>query len=186
MTPAPQSPSTLLPSSQATAPEAGTAVVTARLLTGQSREALSVAEKAVDSGCLQPNAELLDRIRGEYLDMPGLKLTLPQAQRLWHLRERECEALLGALIDAKFLWRRSDGRFARVSELGGYRQTSAHGQDAPGTAGVSNDARSRTLTPNVQSSVQPNQHSGAIVSTSRVELMSIRADVSRTESRHRE
>ena len=51
--------------------------------------------------------------------MPGLSLTRLQAQRLWHLRERECEALLGALIDAKVLWRRSDGRFARVSERGG-------------------------------------------------------------------
>ena len=49
--------------------------------------------------------------------MPGLKLTLPQAQRLWRLRERECEELLGALIDAKFLCRRSDGQFA-LSELG--------------------------------------------------------------------
>jgi hypothetical protein len=117
--PAPQSPSTLLPSSQATAPEAGTAVVPARLLTGQSREGLSVAEKAIDSTCLPPNAQLLDQIRGEYLEMPGLKLTLPQAQRLWHLRERECEGLLGALIDAKFLCRNSDGRFARTSELGG-------------------------------------------------------------------
>jgi hypothetical protein len=49
--------------------------------------------------------------------MPGLKLTLPQAQRLWHLREQECEELLGALIDAKFLGRSSDGQFVRVSEL---------------------------------------------------------------------
>ena len=166
--PGPHSPSTLPPSLQTKVPEPGTAVVSARLMTQQPREGSSAAEKAAGSIPLPPNAQLLDQIRGEYLDMPGLKLTLPQAQRLWHLRERECEALLGALIDAKFLWRRSDGRFARVSELGGHRQTSAHGQDAPGTAGGSNDARSRTLTPNVQSSVQPNQHSGAIVSTSRL------------------
>ena len=117
--PVPQSPSTLPLSSRATAPESATAVVPARLLTGQPREDLSIAEKAVDSTCLQPNAQLLDRIRGEYLDMPGLKLTLPQAQRLWDLRERECEELLGALIDARFLCRNADGRFARTSELGG-------------------------------------------------------------------
>lgn len=79
----------------------------------------SAAEKATGSIPLPPNAQLLDQIRGEYLDMPGLKLTLPQAQRLWHLRERECEALLRVLIDAKFLCRNSDGRFVRVSELGG-------------------------------------------------------------------
>jgi hypothetical protein len=39
----------------------------------------------------------------EYLEMPGLTLTLPQVQRFWHLRRRECEELLGALIVAKFL-----------------------------------------------------------------------------------
>ena len=32
-----------------------------------------------------PLSELLGRIRGEYLEMPGLKLTLAQAQRLWGL-----------------------------------------------------------------------------------------------------
>ena len=116
MTPTSQSPSILGPSSQAKAPEGGTAVVPARLMT-QPREGLSVAEKAAASTCLPPNAQLLDRIRGEYLEMPGLTLTLPQAQRLWDLRGRECEELLGALIDAKFLCRKSDGRYARVSEL---------------------------------------------------------------------
>jgi hypothetical protein len=117
VTPTSQSPSTLGPSSQAKAPEAGTAVVPARLMTRQPREGPSVAEKAAASSCLPPNAQLLDRIRGEYLEMPGLKLTLPQAQRVWRLRRRECEELLGALIAAKFLCRKSDGRYARVSEL---------------------------------------------------------------------
>ena len=118
MTRTSQSPSTLGPSSQARVPEAGTAVVPARSMTKPLREGPSVAEKAAASTCLPPNAQLLDRIRGECLEMPGLKLTLPQAQRLWHLRERECEGLLGALIHAKFLSRKSDGRYARVSELG--------------------------------------------------------------------
>ena len=119
MTPTSQSPSTLGLSSQAKVPEAGTAVVPARSMTKPPREGPSVAEKVAASTCLPPNAQLLDRIRGEYLEMPGLKLTLPQAQRLWHLRERECEGLLGALIDAKFLSRKSDGRYARASELEG-------------------------------------------------------------------
>jgi hypothetical protein len=82
----------------------------------QPREGPSVAEKAAASSCLLPNAQLLDRIRREYLEMPGLKLTLAQAQRLWQLGE-ECLELLGMLVDAKFLCRRSDGRYARVSEL---------------------------------------------------------------------
>jgi hypothetical protein len=86
-------------------------------MTRQPREGPSVTEKAAASSCLPPNAQLLDRIRGEYLENPGLKLTLPQAQRFWHLRRRECEALLGALIAAKVLCRKSDRRYARVSDL---------------------------------------------------------------------
>lgn len=119
MTPTFQSPSFLGLSSQANrkASESGTAVVPARSMTQRPREGPSVADEAATSTCLSPNAQLLDRIRREYLDMPGLKLTLRQAQRLWHLRERECEERLGALIAAKFLCRKSDGRYARVSEL---------------------------------------------------------------------
>ena len=111
-----QLPSVLAPSSQAKAPEAGTAGVPARLMT-QPREGPSVAEKAAASSCLLPNTQLLDRIRGEYLEMPGLKLTLAQAQRLWQLGERECLELLGMLVEGTFLRRKSDGRYARVSEL---------------------------------------------------------------------
>jgi hypothetical protein len=113
-----QVPSILSPSSQAKAPEAGTAVGPARLMTKRPREAPCVAEKAAASTYLPPNPQLLGRIRAEYLEMPGLTLTLPQAQRLWHQRERECEELLGALIDAKFLCRKSDGRYARAIPRG--------------------------------------------------------------------
>lgn len=132
MTPSPPSPSMLAPSLPAKAREAGTALVPARLMTQRPREAPTVAEKPAASTCLPPNPQLLDRIRGEYLEMPGLKLTLPQAQRLWHQRERECEGLLGALIDAKFLCRQSDGRYARMSELEGHQQTSARAEDSTG------------------------------------------------------
>ena len=55
----------------------------------------------------------LRRIRGEYLEMPGLCLTRCQAQRLWGLPCDRCEALLGALIEERFLIRTPDGRFIR-------------------------------------------------------------------------
>ena len=42
-------------------------------------------------------------IRAEYLEVPGLCLTSEQAQRLWGLDATTLEALLGALVDAKFL-----------------------------------------------------------------------------------
>ncbi|MBA2603898.1 MAG: hypothetical protein H0U94_09935 [Acidobacteria bacterium] len=57
--------------------------------------------------------EVLQRIQGEYLEMPGLRLTAAQAQRLWGLDREVCQALLDALIDAKFLCRTRDGAFVR-------------------------------------------------------------------------
>lgn len=59
-------------------------------------------------------AEVLRRVRGEFLEMPGLRLTQPQARKLWGLDEALCDALLGALIDAKFLFQTRDGAFMRV------------------------------------------------------------------------
>ena len=41
--------------------------------------------------------EVLRRVQGEYLEMPGLRLTRAQAQRLWGLEQSMCDALLGAL-----------------------------------------------------------------------------------------
>ncbi len=53
----------------------------------------------------------LHRIRAEYLEMPGLKLTPAQAQRLWALDREACETLLTGLVAAGFLARTLDGAF---------------------------------------------------------------------------
>jgi hypothetical protein len=58
--------------------------------------------------------EVLQRIEGEYVEMPGLRLTAAQAQRLWGLERDVCDALLGALVDAKFLAQTRDGAFVRM------------------------------------------------------------------------
>jgi hypothetical protein len=57
--------------------------------------------------------DVLRRVQGEYIEMPGLRLTSAQAQRLWGLDRAACDALLGALVDAKFLFRTRDGAFVR-------------------------------------------------------------------------
>ncbi len=57
---------------------------------------------------------LLHRIRGEFLEMPGLHLTLPQAARLWHLDAVTCDAALRALIDTGFLRQTARGAFRRA------------------------------------------------------------------------
>ncbi len=59
--------------------------------------------------------ELLQRVRGEYLEMPGLRLTAEQARRLWALDQRTCHTLLDMLVEARFLARSRDGKYFRVS-----------------------------------------------------------------------
>jgi len=56
----------------------------------------------------------LRRAQAEFLEMPGLRLTEPQARRLWGLDSISCTALLHALVDARFLFRTRDGAFMRV------------------------------------------------------------------------
>lgn len=58
--------------------------------------------------------DVLQRIQGEFVEMPGLRLTAAQAQRLWGLERDVCNALLGALVDAKFLSQTRDGAFVRL------------------------------------------------------------------------
>ena len=58
--------------------------------------------------------DVLQRVQGEFLEMPGLRLSESQARRLWGLDAEQCRALLGALVDAKFLFRTCDGTFVRA------------------------------------------------------------------------
>jgi hypothetical protein len=53
--------------------------------------------------------ETLRRVRAEFLEMPGLKLTVSQAQRLWGFDRPTCEAVIERLTEAQFLLRTRDG-----------------------------------------------------------------------------
>jgi hypothetical protein len=64
---------------------------------------------------LNTSAELLRRVRAEYLEMPGLRLTAPQAQRLFGLDAETWEGILAALLDARFLSRTHTGMFAMAA-----------------------------------------------------------------------
>ena len=59
-------------------------------------------------------APIAHHIRGEYLESPGLRLTATQIQRMWSLDAVLCDAVLTALIDARFLRRTRDGEFVRI------------------------------------------------------------------------
>jgi hypothetical protein len=58
---------------------------------------------------------LLQRVCGEFLEMPGLCLTRPQAQRLWALDEETCRLVLDFLVEARFLCRLGHDAYARPS-----------------------------------------------------------------------
>ena len=46
---------------------------------------------------------LVDRIRGEFNEMPGLQLTMAQAARLWGMDQTACRNVIEMLVDAAFL-----------------------------------------------------------------------------------
>lgn len=60
--------------------------------------------------------QIIRRISCEYLEMPGLRLTPEQAQRLWGLDRDSCSDILTELVATNFLARTADGRYARASE----------------------------------------------------------------------
>ena len=55
--------------------------------------------------------ELLSRIRGEFREMPGLRLTLEQAMRLWSLDRATCVDVLTQLRSARFIDVDPNGRY---------------------------------------------------------------------------
>jgi hypothetical protein len=57
------------------------------------------------------SSELIGRIRGEFLEMPGLKLSLQQACRLWNLSASACGEALDALRAEGFLYQTPSGAF---------------------------------------------------------------------------
>ena len=59
-------------------------------------------------------ARVVQRVRAEFLEMPGLTLTVPQAARLWSLDMSVCTAVLDALEQARFLVRTRTSAFARA------------------------------------------------------------------------
>ena len=59
----------------------------------------------------------IERIDSEYREMPGLRLTLAQAARLWGLQAPQCRALLVALVERGRLVETPDGRYCAVDGL---------------------------------------------------------------------
>ena len=59
---------------------------------------------------------LIDRIRAEYYEMPGLHVTLKQASRLWGADAAHCQLAMDTLVQSGFLVARRDGSYVRATE----------------------------------------------------------------------
>jgi len=68
-------------------------------------------EKASDADAIRA---LTRRVRAEYAEMPGLSVTLAQAQRLLGIDRQTCADVLNSLIDRRFLRRTTQGRYVRI------------------------------------------------------------------------
>ena len=58
--------------------------------------------------------KLAQRIREEFEEAPGLRLTSDQAARFWGLDLQTCEVVLDELRRAGFLLQRADGRYQQL------------------------------------------------------------------------
>ena len=57
---------------------------------------------------------VVERVRGEFMEMPGLRLTVPQAARLWSLDALVCRNVIDTLVQLEFLRWTAAGHIARI------------------------------------------------------------------------
>lgn len=57
---------------------------------------------------------LRHRVRGEFLEMPGLRLRPSQAARLWAADRAMTTQILDDLVECGFLWKTRDGSYLRA------------------------------------------------------------------------
>ena len=79
---------------------------------------------------------VIQRIRAEYLEMPGLALRPEQVQRLCGLDSSLCQTVLEALVESGFLSRRPDGAYGRYPNPDISRARQAKAGLEPATATI--------------------------------------------------
>jgi len=83
---------------------------------------------------------ILQRIKSEYVEMPGLTLRPEQVQRLCGVDGAACQTVLEALVESGFLSKRSDGAYGRFRnpDVARGRQAKAGLEPVFGTAAPQN------------------------------------------------
>ena len=63
-----------------------------------------------------PDLQILERVRAEYLEMPGMRLKVEQVQRLFGVDPLACRTVLDSLVEGKFLYANRDGTYVRFTD----------------------------------------------------------------------
>jgi len=66
--------------------------------------------------CFMEFYALVSRVRAEFLEMPGLRLTQKQASRLWGMDDSVCRRVVESLVESSFLRRAEGGTFVRAGQ----------------------------------------------------------------------
>ena len=60
------------------------------------------------------DGRLIERVLGEYREMPGLALTVDQARRLWGCDAMSCRRVADVLVERRMLRWTREGRLVRA------------------------------------------------------------------------
>ena len=63
-----------------------------------------------------PHLQVLERVRAEFLEMPGMRLKVEQVQRLFGVDPSACRTVLDSLVEGKFLYANPDGTYVRFTD----------------------------------------------------------------------
>jgi hypothetical protein len=74
---------------------------------------------------MRTTEEVLNRLRAEFLEMPGMHLKPEQVQRLCGVERALCQTALDSLVHARFLYVCADGQYARITDGEGSPHRSA-------------------------------------------------------------
>jgi hypothetical protein len=60
--------------------------------------------------------QTMQRVRAEFLEMPGMRLTVEQVQRLCGVEASVCQLVMNSLVARKFLYVHPDGTYVRHAD----------------------------------------------------------------------
>ena len=75
---------------------------------------MEITSVSGESRVQEPLRHLMELVEAEYAEMPGLSVTLSQAQRLWAVDQGTCEEVFSRLVSSGVLRKTTKGQFVRA------------------------------------------------------------------------